>query len=404
MQSSPSVQQSVFRFNIFYLCFMVLWPLLQGNFLNGFDGAGRIGWFMMIMAVFANGKSLYMVPKIMLIWGVWILYNIVLSRIKGFDLGSVSFPIWAINSLIKPFITMLVAYNTFRMDSDRTIKSLFYCWLVFVAIGIVTMQGHTRDVMGEDVTRQSNEMGNTFINASIFLLMFAFYALNKGLIKINIFIVACLIEILAIVLSGSRKGMLSIFIIFFMSYVGKKTDMSMKQFVRISFIAMIAYLVVQIIMTYTVAGLRIQAGLEEEEYADNWFLSKMGDRAFMYDYGWELFLENPLTGIGLQNFRWQNALGIELALHTEYMVQICECGIIGSVLFLIFYYGMAKRIVLLLISGANKQETFVLLATFTGFLMMSFFAWTYSHIYFFLFFGFIYAVYDNNKSLVIRNS
>lgn len=404
MQSSPSVQQSVFRFNIFYLCFMVLWPLLQGNFLNGFDGVGRIGWFMMIMAVFANGKSLSQIPKIMLIWGVWILYNIVLSRIKGFDLGSVSFPIWAINSLIKPFITMLVAYNTFRMDSDRTIKSLFYCWLVFVAIGIVTMQGHTRDVMGEDVTRQSNEMGNTFINASIFLLMFAFYALNKGLIKINIFIVACLIEILAIVLSGSRKGMLSIFIIFFMSYVGKKTDMSLKQFVRISFIAMIAYLVVQIIMTYTVAGLRIQAGLEEEEYADNWFLSKMGDRAFMYDYGWELFLENPLTGIGLQNFRWQNALGIELALHTEYMVQICECGIIGSVLFLIFYYGMAKRIVLLLISGANKQETFVLLATFTGFLMMSFFAWTYSHIYFFLFFGFIYAVYDNNKSLVIRNS
>lgn len=404
MQSSPSVQQSVFRFNIFYLCFMVLWPLLQGNFLNGFDGAGRIGWFMMIMAVFANGKSLSQIPKIMLIWGVWILYNIILSRVKGFDLGGVSFPIWAINSLIKPFITMLVAYNTFRMDSDRTIKSLFYCWLVFVAIGIVTMQGHTRDVMGEDVTRQSNEMGNTFINASIFLLMFAFYALNKGLIKINIFIVACLIEILAIVLSGSRKGMLSIFIIFFMSYVGKKTDMSMKQFVRISFIAMIAYMVVQIIMTYTVAGLRIQAGLEEEEYADNWFLSKMGDRAFMYDYGWELFLENPLTGIGLQNFRWQNALGIELALHTEYMVQICECGIIGSVLFLIFYYGMAKRIVLLLISGANKQETFVLLATFTGFLMMSFFAWTYSHIYFFLFFGFIYAVYDNNKSLVIRNS
>ena len=404
MQSSPSVQQSVFRFNIFYLCFMVLWPLLQGNFLNGFDGAGRIGWFMMIMAVFANGKSLSQIPKIMLIWGVWILYNIILSRVKGFDMGGISFPIWAINSLIKPFITMLVAYNTFRMDSDRTIKSLFYCWLVFVAIGIVTMQGHTRDVMGEDVTRQSNEMGNTFINASIFLLMFAFYALNKGLIKINIFIVACLIEILAIVLSGSRKGMLSIFIIFFMSYVGKKTDMSMKQLIRIGFIAMIAYLVVQIIMTYTVAGLRIQAGLEEEEYADNWFLSKMGDRAFMYDYGWELFLENPLTGIGLQNFRWQNALGIELALHTEYMVQICECGIIGSVLFLIFYYGMAKRIVLLLISGANKQDTFVLLATFIGFLMMSFFAWTYTGIYYFIFFGFIYAVYDNNKSLDIRNS
>ena len=379
---------------------MVLWPMFQGNFLNGVDGAGRIGWFMMIMSIFVNGKSLLQVPKIMLIWGVWILYNIILSQIKGFEPEvNLPFPIWVMNSLIKPFITMLVAYNAFRMGSDKTIKSLFYCWLVFVAIGIVTMQGHTRDVMGEDVTRQSNEMGNTFINASIFLLMFAFYALNKGLIKINIFIVACLIEILAIVLSGSRKGMLSIFIIFFMSYVGKKTDMSMKQFVRISFIAMIAYLVVQIIMTYTVAGLRVQEGLDENEYEDNWFLSKMGDRAFMYDCGWELFLEHPMTGIGLLNFRWQNALGIDLVIHSEYMVQICECGIIGSVLFLIFYYGMAKRIIQMLIRGENKQDTFVLLATFIGFLMMSFFTWTYTGIYYFLFFGFIYAVYDKNKRL-----
>ncbi len=403
MQGSPSVQKSVYRYNIIYLFFMVLWPLIQSEFLGGFDGAGRIGWFMMIMAVFANGKSLFYVPRIMLIWGVWILYNVILCQIKGFDM-SIPFPIWVANCLIMPFVTMLVAYNAFRQDSGNTVKLLFYCWFVFVALGLVTMQAHIRDVMGEDITRQSNEMGNHFINASVFLLMFAFYALNKGLIKINIFIVACLIEILAIVLSGSRKGMLSIFIIFFMSYVGKKTDMSMKQFVRIGFIAMIAYMVVQIIMTYTVAGLRIQAGLEEEEYADNWFLSKMGDRAFMYDYGWDLFLENPLTGIGLQNFRWQNALGIELAIHSEYMVQICECGIIGSVLFLIFYYGMAKRIVLLLISGANKQDTFVLLATFIGFLMMSFFAWTYTGIYYFIFFGFIYAVYDNNKSLDIRNS
>lgn len=400
MQSSPSVQKSVYRYNIVYLFFMVLWPLIQSEFLGGLDGAGRIGWFLMIMAGFVNGKSLFQVPKIMLIWGVWILYNIILSQIKGFEPGvNLPFPIWVMNSLIKPFITMLVAYNAFRQDSGKTVKLLFYCWFVFVAIGLVTMQAHIRDVMGEDITRQSNEMGNHFINASVFLLMFAFYSLNKGFIKINIFIVACLIEILAIVLSGSRKGMLSIFIIFFMSYVGKKTDMSMKQLVRISFIAMIAYQVVQIIMTYTIVGLRIQAGLEENEYEDNWFLSKMGDRAFMYDCGWDLFLEHPLTGIGLLNFRLQNALGIDLVLHSEYMVQICECGIIGSILFLIFYYGMAKRIIQLLISGENKQDTFVLLATFVGFLMMSFFAWTYTSIYYFVFFGFIYAVYDNNKQL-----
>ena len=400
MQSSPSVQKSAYRFNILYLSFMVLWPLFQSEFFGGFDGAGRMGWFLMIMAGFVNGKSLFQVPKIMLIWGIWILYNIILSQIKGFDSTSnTPFPIWVAKYLIMPFITMLVAYNAFRQDSGKTVKLLFYCWFVFVAIGLVTMQAHIRDVMGEDITRQSNEMGNHFINASVFLLMFAFYALNKGLIKINIFIVACLIEILVIVLSGSRKGMLSIFIIFFMSYVGKKTDMSMKQLIRIGFIAMIAYQVVQIIMTYTIAGLRIQAGLEENEYADNWFLSKMGDRAFMYDCGWDLFLEHPLTGIGLQNFRFQNALGIDLVLHSEYMVQICECGIIGSVLFIIFYYGMAKRIIQLLISGENKQDTFVLLATFVGFLMMSFFAWTYTSIYYFVFFGFIYAVYDNNKQL-----
>ena len=126
MQSSPSMQKSVFRFNIFYLSFMVLWPLLQVEFFGGFDGAGRIGWFLMTLACFVNGMSMFQVPKIMLIWGVWILYNVILCQIKGFNMD-IPFPIWATNSLIKPFITMLVAYNAFRQDSGKTVKLLFYC-------------------------------------------------------------------------------------------------------------------------------------------------------------------------------------------------------------------------------------------------------------------------------------
>ena len=397
MQIHNNYTSSSYRFNIFYLFFVVLWPLIRGSFFSGFDAAERIGWIMMAGAVFFNWSHLFRVPKVMLVWGVWIFYNIIITQFKGYQMET-PYIIWVLNVLIKPFVTLLVTYYAFRQNGDKTLKYLFYCWLVFVVLGMVTMEESTKDVLGEEVARQSNVLGNSYVNSSVFLLTFAFCAQYKKIISNKIFLIACAIEVIAILLSGSRKGLSSVFIIFVISYIGRNPNMGMKQLFRVGVIAFAAYWVLQLIIQYSTAGYRFRAGMETSDYADNWFLQLMGDRGFMYYYGWELFLDNPLTGIGLTNFRWSNPIR-DLAMHSEYMVQLCECGIIGAYLFLSFYLGMTNRIKNLFSNIENKQVAFSLLATILGVLLMNFFAWSYSIVWFFVFFGFIFAYYDNAKQL-----
>jgi O-antigen ligase len=58
-------------------------------------------------------------------------------------------------------------------------------------------------------------------------------------------------------------------------------------------------------------------------------------RARYYLDGWDLFLNNKINGIGLTNFMYYDIRS--RALHTEYMAQLAEGGLIGTLLFLLFY-------------------------------------------------------------------
>jgi O-antigen ligase len=62
----------------------------------------------------------------------------------------------------------------------------------------------------------------------------------------------------------------------------------------------------------------------------------LGDRTYYYLKGWELFVKHPVTGIGLRNFRIKT--GSKETMHSEYMVQLAEGGIIGSFLFILFSF------------------------------------------------------------------
>ena len=60
----------------------------------------------------------------------------------------------------------------------------------------------------------------------------------------------------------------------------------------------------------------------------------VGDRLPYYINGWEFFLKSPVTGIGMWNYKYLTG-GI-YPLHSEYMVHLCEGGVIGASLWLSF--------------------------------------------------------------------
>lgn len=90
--------------------------------------------------------------------------------------------------------------------------------------------------------------------------------------------------------------------------------------------------------------------------------------------------------------------GSDYVLHTEYIVQLAEGGIIGFTLFLLFYVGIGKRIV---ISWKNyktrRTEIWLFIGAFGAILFVNITAWTYSFPHYFLIFGIILGYLESIK-------
>jgi len=68
----------------------------------------------------------------------------------------------------------------------------------------------------------------------------------------------------------------------------------------------------------------------------------VGDRLIYYVEGWNFFKSNPITGIGMWGF--QQKYGGDYPLHSEYMVHLCEGGLVAFILWISFLIYCIKSI------------------------------------------------------------
>lgn len=160
------------------------------------------------------------------------------------------------------------------------------------------------------------------------------------------------------------------------------------------FVALIAYVALQYVMHNTMMGQRFNEVEDASEaamknYEEVWWLKFVGDRALQYILGWELFLENPLTGIGLRNF--MALTGFPVPLHSEYMVQLCEGGIVGSSIYLTFKYIIIKK-VFVHKKRVSNNEGLILLSGIAMILFLNLTSWSYEGVRYFIMYGLILAV------------
>lgn len=72
----------------------------------------------------------------------------------------------------------------------------------------------------------------------------------------------------------------------------------------------------------------------KNNYTGSLFDKIVGDRLIYYVEGWKLFKTNPITGIGMWGF--QQKYGGVHPLHSEYMIHLCEGGVVGFSLWVLF--------------------------------------------------------------------
>ena len=282
-------------------------------------------WLMVFVAIWSFINALIKQSILIETNGLWSLIYVLLITIMFF------------------LITLLMLERNFRTTLKLISISLFIYSLltVFFFTGI-------NDEGGRLVTEHINSNEVAFYCAIGYGTIL--FRLSLGYIK-RIALLSLIVPAYVTLSTGSRMGfgmILIITIIFIYSRLNTRNISSILLFILG---IVLFFFAGSKILQNTVGGQRF---LDMENDIDR--LSSLstgtvfdlfGDRGLMYYYSWPLFVEHPISGIGLHNFKAYGIFG-ETRLHTEYAVQYVENGLLGFIPFICFLFllivGLVKTI------------------------------------------------------------
>lgn len=378
--------------NYVYLTFVILWQPFNLSFLN-IDGQGRLMFLFTMLTFFFNAnhdKSFlkkHLRSNPIFIWGVWILYSSINLLIMGYH-GETPFIFFVMNYLLIPFFAMVIARKEIIRDKYKFLKLMSIVLVVFSLFSITTLSSSGAE--NTDLERSLGALGNMGPLTSLFIVFF--FGLRYIIKKVNISILIAVIifTVTIITMSGTRKAFGAVIIIL-IALVISRFKLNFRNVILILALSIGVNFGYNYVMENTFLGQRFEKGAkvgEERNTTDFEILNFLGDRASHYIEGWYLFLEHPINGVGIRNFIY--VTNGHHVLHTEYIVQLAEGGIIGSIIFILFYFGIGKRILKTWRKHKNRRpEIWLLMGALGAILFIGLTAWTYSFAHYFIIIGII---------------
>lgn len=355
-----------------YLCFIFLvWEFIA------FSGD----------VVYKKAKSVLPIK----IWLIWVIYAFINWMVVGIHMEENTFN-FIIRIFILPIGMMWVVYYEGSVDLEKTSKVVLCAFFLQVVIGVLFQDSGSGEGTKWDA-RGGAELGNGLALTSCCMCFYALFCKINRFIGKKVFLVVIILSVVGIMFVATRKAFAGIIILFVFYLIGDYERRKRKKIVSLFFFVAVIALVGSYMMNHTVLGARFAETENQGEqvmmrYDAPVFLKFLGERAIQYMLSWNLFLQNPITGIGIRNFIVLTDYPV--VLHSEYMVQLCENGIIGFLLFCMFFISMFK----LLFKKYNKETKKVVLICMGGLLCILFIdltAWTYQFPRYFAVYGIIMA-------------
>ena len=374
--------------NKFYIAFVLVWTPVQMYLLH-IDSIGRSITLLTVLVFLSNlFNDEYLklrFDKSCVVLGLWTIYSIVNTILKGHDDPEMP-TIWFIgNWLIAPFVVYTVLLEEFLRDKKSFLTLIVASMSVYAVLGILLGSPEG------DSERNLNELGNSL---PITLFVFVFFILVKSPKNtVSWFVVALLM--LYIWGSGTRKAVFAVLIIVFSAIVSRR-QWSFKRILLYGVIIVFVYKIGSNLLSNSLFADRMSDSIEagtKENTTDIAVLSFLGDRTYMYIEGWDIFLDHKLTGVGLTNFRHYSKL--DSFLHSEYMVQLAEGGLVSVILFLLFIYYIIQPA--LKRGSLQIKENVYCFGFMFSCIIIYLTTWTYNFLVFFMAYAYIHASFDINQ-------
>lgn len=266
---------------------------------------------------------------------------------------------------------VLVAYWA-SIDFKETTRILLISFFVRCMVGILLVLMFRGLDFGDRMTGMGGSATQTGQAAAITGVFIAYYNVIKKC-DITKIILLFSIPFLVVILTQSRNSLAMLFISVFTTailYANRSKNMSLFKSLLVSFLLVaLLYMLLSFFMETSFMERAVSTAEKNEHDLSRYyntegiFYTIVGDRIVYYVEGWKLFLTKPLTGIGMWNYMYLTR-GV-YPLHSEYMVHLCEGGIIGFTIWLSFnvtiFWIIIRKIKGVKLKAAALSSMFVLL-------------------------------------------
>lgn len=368
--------------NILYLLLLTL--ILIQDFIPIFGEAFKIvitGGLLLFSFVFLNRSNWKINQKTYFYWVLGILLYFYTSSMWAIR------PIlsyWLIIQALIPILVVTFSMFLYATDRDKVyhLLGVYYfaaivmlLYLVFV-LDFSAIAGNrvTAAINTDEESWNSNGIGLTFATG-----IYCGYLLIKRSSKVYrfCFILLSILMLYGILLTGSRKSLIILFIpiICFSAYNLKRNFFKVLVTVFISII-IAYYLIIKVPFFYDIIGVRMEDLFNI--LSNNTDGTEDTSRVLLIIYGWEWFLEHPLLGVGVNNYRALSNATIEFAgknfyAHNNYIEILVGCGLIGFILYYSAHIYLLKQSLRLQSAASKWVISFLAITLFVDMAMVSYY-------------------------------
>lgn len=380
--------------NYLYIGYIILWPLFF-KFVLPIDGSGRIYMLLSALMLLVNllnekFRNILRQPSFKF-WIIWVLYALINWILAGIPpVNNVPTFSFIFDTFCLPLLSMWVVAYEMQRRPYRLVKLMIYLFTAYILLGLI-LQGMYGGFSGRD----SLTLGNGFALTALCLIVIACIGYATQLLNKFMFFSLVAIATYAIFMVATRKAFLGELIILIFFYLSKYEKINTSRLVKTLALCLAIFSLISLVLPNTEMGERFMSLEEDAELynTSNYkILSLLGDRAYFYIVGWDMFLDNPINGIGIQNF--MSVTEYPLPIHSEYIVQLVENGIIGFCIYLMFVVSLFKTTKKINIIPFRRISYGWLLCM----LFISFTAWVYDMAQFFMIYGIFIGVQINKHT------
>ena len=354
------------------------------------DGKGRVYtlllWTVLVVYLLFKKPLRTKLKTPFVIWMIWVSYAIANTMIQGMSFNMTTWQFFTY--LIAPGTLMYLISNYYTLAEKNitfqvvTLASLLQVLIVFL---FEKPQYYIGEGFRLGTTMNANEIG---INAFLTLL-FLYMAYNHNKMKMSLFLLLAIMPAIVVFYSGSRAAIIPFSFLFLSHFIMTRSRNAMKTIAIIVSGILIVFAFFQsgggdilVFERLRFSKLEGMAGANTGTILDN-----LGSRATYFVYGAEIFLKNPVFGIGLYNYHFFNPISLQ-PNHVEIMIQLSELGIFGFFLFVSFNYWIGYKLLICWKRFPLKRKyTEGYAVGFISIITLSFTTYTYPNLLIFAFHG-----------------